>query len=90
MEAIRLEVIQAAVKNESQSIPAPVAAPTEPRPAPIPGPVHTTPHLTTKTIRLPADLAEFIDFVYTKERRMRKQDAYTEALEAFFRPLMPH
>ena len=29
---------------------------------------------------------EFIDFTYTKDKRMKKQDAYTEALEAYLPP----
>jgi len=79
MEPVRLDVLKAAVNNTS---PAPAAIP----PAPIPAPAPT--HLVNKNIRLPADLIEFIDFVYTKDKRMKKQDAYTEALEAYFRPLM--
>jgi hypothetical protein len=31
---------------------------------------------------------DYIDFVFTKDNRMKKQDAYTQALEAYFRPKM--
>ena len=81
VESIRMDVLKAAVENRppiEQSV-----TPPTPSPAP-PAPVA----LINKNIRLPADLVEFIDFVYTKDKRMKKQDAYTEALEAFFRPLM--
>jgi len=44
--------------------------------------------LISKNLRLPADLVEYIDFVFTKDNRMKKQDAYTQALEAYFRPKM--
>lgn len=80
MEPVRLDVLKAAVENKARPIAAVVAAP---EPFPLP-----TPSLTAKNLRLPADLVEFIDYVYTKDHRMRKQDAYTQALEAYFRPLM--
>lgn len=90
MEPVRLDVLKAAVNNApappdtgsepaQRSQPAPLAAPTPP---PVP--------LINKNIRLPADLVDFIDYTYTKDKRMKKQDAYTDALEAYFRPLMDH
>lgn len=74
MEPVRLDVLKAAVANVAP--PETSTMPMPPRP------------LVAKNIRLPADLVDFIDFVYTKEKRLKKQDAYTEALEAYFRPLM--
>lgn len=85
MEPVRMDVLRAAVANtpppppETPELPAPKSAPPAQQP--------TVP-LINKNIRLPADLVDFVDFVYTKDRRLKKQDAYTEALEAFFRPLM--
>ena len=76
---VRLDVLRAAVDN---TLPAPPQMSTNSPPTPVSAP------LINKNIRLPADLVEFIDFTYTKDKRMKKQDAYTEALEAFFRPLM--
>lgn len=80
MEPVRLDVLKAAVNNEPAKAAAAVIMP----PAAVP----PTSRLINKNIRLPADLVDFIDFTYTKDRRMKKQDAYTEALEAYFRPLM--
>ena len=74
MEPVRLDILQAGVANAVKPETTPVEAPTSP--------------LVAKNLRLPADLVDFIDFVYTKDRRMKKQDAYTQALEAYFRPLM--
>ena len=82
MEPVRLDVLKAAVNNAEAQSAAPVAPVLATFPA-TPQPV-----LVNKNIRLPADLVEFIDYVYTKEKRIKKQDAYTQALEAFFRPLM--
>lgn len=81
MESVRLDLLRAAVRNDQSPPPA-----SEPTPPPVP-PIMAQ-ALVNKNIRLPSDLVEFIDFVYTKDKRMKKQDAYTEALEAFFRPLM--
>ena len=88
MEPVRLDVLKAAVNNEPAapdkgSVPAPL-------PQPVPLAASTPPHvpLINKNIRLPADLVDFIDFTYTKDKRLKKQDAYTQALEAYFRPLM--
>lgn len=72
MEPVRLDVLKAAVKNTPD-----VPASTK-KPAP----------LVSKNLRLPADLVDYIDFVFTKDNRMKKQDAYAEALEAYFRPKM--
>lgn len=72
MESVRLDVLKAAVNNTA----------TNPVPA-----VSEVP-LVSKNVRLPADLVEYIDYVFTKENRMKKQDAYTQALEAYFRPKM--
>lgn len=77
MEAVNIDVLKAAVANDGPvvAISAPVATVSQPS-------------LTPKNLRLPSDLVDYIDYVYTKDRRMKKQDAYTLALEAFFRPLM--
>lgn len=80
---VRLDVLRAGVDNI-----APAPAPTAPTSSPLGTSASTPPALINKNIRLPADLVDFIDYVYTKEQRMRKQDAYTQALEQFFRPLM--
>lgn len=72
METVRLDVLKAAVSNTA----------TNPVPAGSEAP------LVSKNVRLPADLVEYIDFVFTKENRMKKRDAYTLALEAYFRPKM--
>lgn len=72
MEPVRLDVLKAAVKN----------TPNFPASATKPAP------LVSKNLRLPADLVDYIDFVFTKVHRMKKQDAYAEALEVYFRPLM--
>jgi acyl CoA:acetate/3-ketoacid CoA transferase len=77
IEQVNLNVLRAAVANEAAA-PAIVEIPA----------VATQPQLTAKNLRLPADLVDFIDYVYTKDNRMKKQDAYTLALESFFRPLM--
>lgn len=85
VESVRLDLLKAAVNNTAPTVekPAPNALPTYIAPAPV-----THAPLINKNIRLPADLVEFIDYTYTKDKRMKKQDAYTEALEAYFRPLM--
>jgi hypothetical protein len=75
-ETVDLDVLKAAVNNRAEK--------PEPPPQPAPAPVH----LVGKNLRLPADLVEFVDFEYTKRHRMKKQDAYSQALEAYFRPLM--
>ena len=77
MEPVNIQVLKAAVANDG-----PIVA--------VNAPVTTVsqPVLTPKNLRLPSDLVDYIDYVYTKDRRMKKQDAYTLALEAFFRPLM--
>ena len=70
--AWRLDVLKAAVNNSADP-----STPTS-RAAP----------LVSKNLRLPADLVEYVDYIFTKEQRLKKQDAYTQALEAFFRPKM--
>jgi hypothetical protein len=87
MEPVRLDVLRAAVQNTPPQTGEPVTTPAPPQP-PVATPAPAAVQLINKNIRLPADLVDFVDFVYTKERRLKKQDAYTEALEAFFRPLM--
>lgn len=101
MEPVRLDVLRAAIENKPDAMPThraepppppvvevhPVAVAVAAAPAPVP-PSAAIP-LVNKNIRLPADLVDYIDFVYTKEKRLKKQDAYTHALELFFRPLMP-
>lgn len=82
MEPVRLDVIKAAVNNELPGVPH-----IQPAATVTPAPTRTPP-LVNKNVRLPADLVEFIDYTYTKDQRMKKQDAYTHALETFFRPLM--
>ncbi|MCB1505004.1 MAG: hypothetical protein KDJ47_08505 [Hyphomicrobiaceae bacterium] len=77
IEPVRLDVLRATVD------PAPV--PKAPAPVAMPQPVQ---HLVSKHLRLPADIVDYIDYVYTKDNRMKKQDAYTLAIEAYFRPLM--
>lgn len=87
IEPVRLELLKAAVNNTPVP-PQPTAAPSPVASVAVAAPaLHPIP-LVNKNIRLPADLVDFIDYTYTKTRRMKKQDAYTEALEAFFRPLM--
>lgn len=76
MEPVNLDMLKAAVANE--------ASPTSTSPAPAAAALA----LTSKNLRLPADLVDFVDYVYTKDHRMKKQDAYALALDAFFRPLM--
>jgi hypothetical protein len=77
IEPVNISVLKAAVANET--------APSAIANAPV---VATSPQLTAKNLRLPADLVDFIDYVYTKDNRMKKQDAYTLAIEQYFRPLM--
>lgn len=85
MEPVRLDILKVAVNNApTTELTQPEAAPA-PHPTPVPLPAIP---LINKNIRLPADLVEFVDFVYTKDNRLKKQDAYTQALEAYFRPLM--
>lgn len=72
MEPVRLDVLKAAVNN-MPDVPA--------------QPVKEVP-LVSKNLRLPADLVDYIDFVFTKDNRMKKRDAYTMAIEAYFRPKM--
>lgn len=72
MEPVRLDVLKAAVNN------------TADLPAPAPKAVP----LVSKNLRLPADLVDYVDYIFTKEQRLKKQDAYTQALEAYFRPKM--
>lgn len=72
MEPVRFDVLKAAVNNTADQ-PAVAAKASS---------------LVSKNLRLPADLVDYIDFVFTKDNRMKKQDAYTQALEAFFRPKM--
>lgn len=92
MEPVRFDVLRAAVENAPPAAPAAKTAEQEPVFEPASASVHAVmpsgPTLINKNIRLPADLVEFIDYVYTKDKRIKKQDAYTVALEAFFRPLM--
>lgn len=76
MERVQMSVLQAAVANAA------------PLPAAMSNKTTGNDTLVAKSLRLPSDLVEFIDFVFTKERRMKKQDAYAMALEAYFRPLM--
>lgn len=85
MEPVRLDVLRAGVENAA---PVPVDLPAVAVVAPVVPPSPAIIPLINKNIRLPLDLVEFIDFVYTKDKRMKKQDAYTVALDAFFRPLM--
>lgn len=83
MEAVNVKLLEAVVANvppEPPSAATPVAA-TAPTTAP-------TIQRINKNIRLPADLVDFIDFEYARIKRIKQQDAYTEALEAYFRPLM--
>lgn len=72
MEPVRLDVLKAAVANQSDTSTA----------------TRTAAPLVSKNLRLPADLVDYIDYVFTKDHRMKKQDAYTQALEAYFRPKM--
>lgn len=97
MEPVRLDVLRAAIENTPEAIPATRSEPQSLPVAPTPAPAVVTPAppttvavpLINKNIRLPADLVDYIDFVYTKEKRLKKQDAYTHALEQYFRPMMP-
>lgn len=78
METLNHDVIRAAVENVAPAAVVAQAAPTAPAKTP----------LVPKTIRLPADLVDFIDYEYRPRHRKSQQEAYTEALEAFFRPMM--
>lgn len=78
MEPVRLDVLKAAVANASTPPEMSTIAP-QTRPA-VP--------LVAKNLRLPADLVDFIDWTYTKEKRTTQQEAYAEALEAYFRGMM--
>jgi hypothetical protein len=87
MEPVNIKLLEAVVAN--------IAPRPEPMPTPAPAAMSTTipsqaPTIQriNKNIRLPADLVDFIDFEYARANRMKQQDAYTHALEAFFRPLM--
>ena len=103
VETLRIDVLQAAVDNSpAPTIPAAPAAPlaaavvvplstTVPPPAAMPAPApvrQPEPVMVSTTFRIRADLKEFIDYTYTKDQKMQKQEAYNLALEAFFRPLM--
>lgn len=89
IEPVRLDVLKAVVNNVADVKTAPAASSDHPQPALIAQPASAPAvPLISKNIRLPADLVDFIDYIYTKEKRMKKQDAYTYALEQFFRPLM--
>ncbi len=79
MEPLNHDVIRAAVENG-----APVVAAVAPSAPSAPAKTQLVP----KTIRLPADLVDFIDYEYRPRHRKSQQEAYTEALEAFFRPMM--
>ncbi len=81
MEPVRTDILKAAVENAS---PPEASPPTPPLPPRAGAPVT----LVAKNVRLPADIVDFVDYVFTKDQRMKKQDAYTAAIEAFFRPLM--
>lgn len=72
MEPVRLDVLKAAVNNRAE----------------LPTPAVKAMPLVSKNLRLPADLVEYVDYIFTKEQRLKKQDAYTQALEAYFRPKM--
>lgn len=72
MEPVRLDVLKAAVNN--------IAELSTSTPKAVP--------LVSKNLRLPADLVDYVDYIFTKEQRLKKQDAYTQALEAYFRPKM--
>lgn len=72
MEPLRLDVLEAAVNNSTD----------------LPAPTPKSTPLVSKNLRLPADLVEYVDYIFTKEQRIKKQDAYTQALEAYFRPKM--
>ena len=83
MESVNVKLLEAVVAN------------TPPEPSAVTGPIASVAQSTkptiqrvNKNIRLPADLVDFIDFEYARLKRIKQQDAYTEALEAFFRPLM--
>jgi hypothetical protein len=81
MESVDVKFLEAVVAN---------AAPAEDA-VPPSMPVPTSPPAVrriNKNLRLPADLVDFLDYVYTPTRRMKQQDAYTQALEEFFRPFM--
>lgn len=88
MEPVRLDVLKAAVNNEAPTSDTGPMSQSAPQPASVAAATPPNVPLINKNIRLPADLVDFIDFTYTKDKRMKKQDAYTEALEAYFRPLM--
>jgi hypothetical protein len=72
MEPVRLDVLKAAVNNTAE------LSTSTPKAVP----------LVSKNLRLPADLVDYVDYIFTKEQRLKKQDAYTQALEAYFRPKM--
>jgi len=72
MEPVRLDVLKAAVNNTVE----------------LSAPAAKAVPLVSKNLRLPADLVDYVDYIFTKEQRLKKQDAYTQALEAYFRPKM--
>jgi hypothetical protein len=78
MEPVRTDILKAAVENTAPADAVQESPASRARPAP----------LVAKNIRLPADIVDFVDYDYTKTLRIKKQDAYTAAIEAFFRPLM--
>jgi hypothetical protein len=81
MESVDVKFLEAVVANTAP------AEETASPPMPVPVSVPAIRRIN-KNLRLPADLVDFIDYVYTPMRRMKQQDAYTQALEAFFRPIM--
>jgi len=89
MESVNVKFLEAVVANAAplptpEPLPAPAVVAS---PVPVPTPAPTVQRIN-KNIRLPADLVDFIDFEYARANRMKQQDAYTHALESFFRPLM--
>ena len=72
VEPINTDILSQGVSNALQ------AKPLKPRKRP----------LETKSIRLPRELIDYIDYTYSPKKRMNKSAAYIEALEAFFGPYM--
>jgi len=81
MESVDVKFLEAVVANTAPAEDA--APPSTPAQASMPAV-----RRINKNLRLPADLVDFIDYVYTPMRRIKQQEAYTQALEAFFRPIM--
>lgn len=80
MEPVDFALLKAAVANKAPEPKTPASEPIPAAPSLPPQAVlpqqPPTPALIAKNLRLPADLVDFIDYTFTKENRMKKQDAH--------------